>query len=370
MKKKLVSLFPIFFHDHYKFLSEQFDHSLICDEKFTHLVPKNIEIKVIPLKAVSVLSFLHRKTQLSTPVYLKGLTQVLREENPDYLVVTDFFQLFFWQCILFIRGRKHIKLILYSETKRLSRNLFPRFVMRYMLYLVTKTKAVSAIFTFTLQSYEFYTNYFQGTGIQIVLLPSPADTLSFSAKESGTHEIHSDLKVLMNARFVTYKRHIDLLRAVKLVIEKGVSISVTLVGRDESGRLEVEQKINELGLRGVIKVIDPIPYQKLPDLYQSHDVLVLPSDNEAIGMVVPEAMACGLPTITSDTVGANVYVKEGETGLIFKTGDYIALAEAITKLKDASVRKNMGQAAREHIEGYSVEKMGAKFKEALLAIND
>ena len=116
----------------------------------------------------------------------------------------------------------------------------------------------------------------------------------------------------------------------------------------------------------MVVFLEPVSHTKLVSVYHAHDVLVLPSYNEAIGMVVPEAMACGIPTITSDTVGANVYVQEGETGYVFPTSDVEALAQTLEKLCDPAELAKMGQAARERIETeFTIEKSAEKFRHAI-----
>ena len=72
--------------------------------------------------------------------------------------------------------------------------------------------------------------------------------------------------------------------------------------------------------------------QKLPSLYQSHDVFVLPSISEPWGMVVEEALNNGLPIITSDRVGcANDLVGE-KHGIIFSLNVSGALEKAICEI--------------------------------------
>ena len=70
---------------------------------------------------------------------------------------------------------------------------------------------------------------------------------------------------------------------------------------------------------------------EIPAAYAACDALVLPSDyGETWGLVVNEAMACGVPAVVSDAVGCGPdLVEEGQTGMIFPLGDIPALARAI-----------------------------------------
>jgi glycosyltransferase involved in cell wall biosynthesis len=96
----------------------------------------------------------------------------------------------------------------------------------------------------------------------------------------------------------------------------------------------------------------------MPKAYAAADCLALPSDfGETWGLVVNEAMACGLPAIVSDRVGcATDLVEDGVTGRVFRFGDVPALADAIASSAGAPERlAMMGAEARERIAGYSVE---------------
>jgi glycosyltransferase involved in cell wall biosynthesis len=70
---------------------------------------------------------------------------------------------------------------------------------------------------------------------------------------------------------------------------------------------------------------------ELPAVYGSADLLVLPSDGqETWGLVVNEAMACGIPAVVSDAVGCGPdLIEPGRTGATFPLGDVAALASAI-----------------------------------------
>jgi GalNAc-alpha-(1->4)-GalNAc-alpha-(1->3)-diNAcBac-PP-undecaprenol alpha-1,4-N-acetyl-D-galactosaminyltransferase len=101
-------------------------------------------------------------------------------------------------------------------------------------------------------------------------------------------------------------------------------------------------------------------------LYQIHDVLILPSFGEAIGSVVPEAMACGCATITSDTVGANTYVEKEKTGIIFKTGDAESLSQAICSILKNDAWNAMGIAAADRMHtAFSLNSIQDRFREAI-----
>jgi glycosyltransferase involved in cell wall biosynthesis len=90
--------------------------------------------------------------------------------------------------------------------------------------------------------------------------------------------------------------------------------------------------------------------------YLAADLLVLPSLFEPWGLVVNEAMACGLPVIVSDHVGcADDLVRHGETGVVVGAGRVTELTSAIRQLvRDAPARIRMGQATERLISDWTL----------------
>lgn len=93
---------------------------------------------------------------------------------------------------------------------------------------------------------------------------------------------------------------------------------------------------------------------ELPAIYAAADVIVLPSDaRETWGLVINEAMACGVPAVVSDTVGCGPdLVERGLTGAVFPLGDLAALARGINSVL-AFDRDRTRRALAERMETYS-----------------
>lgn len=113
-----------------------------------------------------------------------------------------------------------------------------------------------------------------------------------------------------------------------------------------AGDLGVSERVVFLGQTG---------QGDLPALYHGSDVFVLPSNSraEAFGIVNIEAMACGLPVVTTDVGSGTSWVNvDGTTGFVVPPMNPDALANAINKLRDPVVRRRMGEAgrARAHAE--------------------
>lgn len=87
------------------------------------------------------------------------------------------------------------------------------------------------------------------------------------------------------------------------------------------------------------------------DYYHAADVLVLPSRREAFGMTVLEAMACGLPVITSAAVGSAALIENKKNGFVFQHPS--ELKQMLKKLMDKKRRELMGREARKTAEKYT-----------------
>jgi glycosyltransferase involved in cell wall biosynthesis len=98
--------------------------------------------------------------------------------------------------------------------------------------------------------------------------------------------------------------------------------------------------------------------QEMPLMYRMADTFVLPSHTETWGLAVNEAFACSRAAIVSDRVGcAPDLVKHGETGYVFKCGDYLELAKLIAGLKnDGPLCETMGINDKKLIDNWSIEK--------------
>jgi glycosyltransferase involved in cell wall biosynthesis len=97
-----------------------------------------------------------------------------------------------------------------------------------------------------------------------------------------------------------------------------------------------------------VSVLGPLPQAELAARFRAADWLVLPSRNESFGMVVPEALAAGLPVVVSDRVGASELVEEGRNGWTVPAGDAGALAERLLRcVRSREELRRMRTACRE-----------------------
>ncbi len=94
----------------------------------------------------------------------------------------------------------------------------------------------------------------------------------------------------------------------------------------------------------------------LRDLYWQSSVLVLPSIEEGFGVVIAEAMACGLPVIASENSAGPDLIRDGVDGYLVPIRDVQALADRLLTLwQRPDLRREMGQAARQHVSAFTWE---------------
>jgi glycosyltransferase involved in cell wall biosynthesis len=171
--------------------------------------------------------------------------------------------------------------------------------------------------------------------------------------------------VLFCGKLQPWKRPQDALRAFAKCSLEG---SYLVFAGDGPLRTDLEAEAHALGVAHAVRFLGFVNQSNLPAVYRSSDVLVLPSEYEAFGLVVNEAMLCGCPVIVSDRVGARFdLVREGKTGFIFPVNNLEALTALLYETLTTRDRLNqMANAAREQMKGWSPEKNVEGLIEAIL----
>jgi len=158
-------------------------------------------------------------------------------------------------------------------------------------------------------------------------------------------------------KLIRKKRIFDLLEAVKIVCGTGMDIHLLVTGAGEllsnAHRIAREHHL-PVNFTGFMN------QSEIAAAYVAADCLVLPSDyGETWGLVVNEAMACGLPAIVSDRVGCGAgLIEDGITGYTFPFADVEELADRMLRCaRDRPSLWAMGQRAKKRVlRDYSVEK--------------
>jgi glycosyltransferase involved in cell wall biosynthesis len=178
--------------------------------------------------------------------------------------------------------------------------------------------------------------------------------------------------VLSVGRLVEKKGFTDLLRALRRVKDRGVRFQVRLCGEgplhDELVRLR-----DELGLHDDVELTGAQDSDEIVEALHDATAFALTprvladGDRDGIPNVLVEAMACGLPVVTTTAGGISELVEHDVNGLVSEPGDLMDIADSRARvLTDARARARLGAAARQTVErGYDTDD-SARFLEELL----
>jgi glycosyltransferase involved in cell wall biosynthesis len=162
-------------------------------------------------------------------------------------------------------------------------------------------------------------------------------------------------ELLFVGRLVEKKGLHHLLHALPRVIAECPDARLTIAGFGPE-RERLEHIVAELDLGTHVDFVGAMSQASLPTLYQRATIFVAPfveaddGDQEGLGLVVAEAMACACPVIVGNVPATQGLVDEG-TGIRVAAADHVQLARTIVGLlQDEVVRANMGRHARMHVE--------------------
>lgn len=203
---------------------------------------------------------------------------------------------------------------------------------------------------------------------KITVIPLGVETEKYDTVETkyrkDAEDILSDMpspRILFSGRFVYYKGLKYLLQAV----EKVKGISCILVG-DGPCRKDLENMASKLGISDRVLFTGHLEDSLYREIFGQTDLFVLPSvfRTEAFGLVALEAMAAGLPIITTEVgTATSVYNIDGVTGYVVDPCNARELADKIALLtEDPALRTTMGSHAREQVrKNYSAKLMIQKY---------
>jgi UDP-glucose:(heptosyl)LPS alpha-1,3-glucosyltransferase len=127
-------------------------------------------------------------------------------------------------------------------------------------------------------------------------------------------------------------------------------------GAERKGHRFAVEAVARAGSRFELAIIDQPPPCSMPDLYAAADIFLLPTLYDPFANVTLEAMAAGLPVITTRQNGAQMVIDSGKNGfLIHQLENISELSAYLMALSDAELRKNVGDAARKTAQKMSAE---------------
>ena len=181
-----------------------------------------------------------------------------------------------------------------------------------------------------------------------------------SSPEKSTSEAGQQgaIRLISAARLVEKKGFKYLIAACKSLKDKGVPFECVIAG-DGPLLAQLERQICRQNLSNFVSLTGrPLLQEDIPDFMRGGDIYCLPcvwaSDGDIDGLpqMLMEAMACGVPVISTRLVGIPDLIDDSETGLLAEPNDVDDLAEKIELLmSDKSLRSKLSVQGREKVEG-------------------
>jgi len=290
----------------------------------------------------------------------RGMKRALERSRPDVVLCGGYSYVAAWQAGLWARKRR-IPFLLWIESTAFDQ----RKRRAPVEGLKRKFFGLCSGFVVPGRSSADYLREFDVPDTKIFHAPNAVDNVLFSA---GSKEARGDAAnvrtrlelpdryFLYVGRLVEAKGVFELLDAYAKLEERARSdIGLVYVG-DGNARSELEARASKLA-PGTVRFGGFVQKEQLSLYYALADVLVFPTHSDTWGFVVNEAMACGLPVITTDVAGcASDLVKDGWNGLVVSVGNTTQLTDAMRYfiLKN-DLRSVMGERSLEQIAAFSPE---------------
>ena len=222
-------------------------------------------------------------------------------------------------------------------------------------FSIDQSDGVTAVSRFLKE--KTITNYSSNTEIEVI--PNFVDTEKFKpcAKSEFRNRIAPNgEKVLVHtSNFRVVKRVTDVIRIFEKVC-KIIPSKLMLVG-DGPDRSECERLCRQLDICENVKFLGK--QEGLVEILTSSDVFLIPSQSESFGLAALEAMAAGLPVVSSSVGGLPELVKHNETGFIAEIGDIDRMAKyVIDLLTNERKYERFSQNARKRaVEEFDISKI-------------
>jgi glycosyltransferase involved in cell wall biosynthesis len=198
-------------------------------------------------------------------------------------------------------------------------------------------------------------------GDRIEMIPNSVDLDRFHPVDEKTKKIlRQTLRIpvagpiaVFTGRLVTTKGLPLLLTVWHRLISVHPNAVLVLVGSGGLGLQNCEAELRSFVQKNALQsnVVFTGSVENVRDYLQASDFFVFPSEREAFGISVAEAMACALPVVTTSIKGLSDVVVEGETARVVPAGDGGALYDAICfVIENEAVAQAMGEAARRRAE--------------------
>jgi colanic acid/amylovoran biosynthesis glycosyltransferase len=182
---------------------------------------------------------------------------------------------------------------------------------------------------------------------KIAIVPLGVDLDHFAARPSPAGET---FEIVLVGRIESQKAQHILIRAIRLLRDRGRKVHLTLVG-DGPTRPLIEQLIRELDVVKDVELTGAQNHDKVLDYYRRANAFVCSSYAEGLPVVLMEAMAMEIPCVSTWITGIPELIRDGVDGLLVPPASPEHIADAVERLiTEPGLAERIGKAGRERIE--------------------
>jgi len=177
-------------------------------------------------------------------------------------------------------------------------------------------------------------------------------------------------RIGFSGRYGDPRKHVDLLlESVRLLVQAGHPVQLDLAGEPEA--MFLQQRLSDLGIAERVRCHPYLDPPRLARVLQGLDLFVIPSHQEGLCIAALEAMACGVPVVSTRCGGPEEFVLEGSTGQLVEA-DPEAMARAIQLIcGERAIQRRLGSGAaawvREHASPQAARRL---FRRELAALQE
>ena len=194
-------------------------------------------------------------------------------------------------------------------------------------------------------------------GLNIGVIPNGISTETFH--HEAKRELAEPIKLLTACRLISRKRIDILIHAVKYALSLGVNLQLNIAGQ---GNLmnTLKSLTNKSGVADKVNFLGRVPAEEMPGVYRQNDIFIMSSAHEGMSNAMLEAMASGMPIITTPCEGVEELI--ADNGIVVKNSSPDSMANAIKLLAtDKDKYDRMSTAATDRAANFSWEKTASEY---------
>ena len=195
--------------------------------------------------------------------------------------------------------------------------------------------------------------------VEIDVIPNGVELDRFTPAETAKKP--QILRLLTVGRLSVTKRVEILIDAVEIMHREGCEVRFTIVGGGQMQQ-KLKQIVSEKNLADIIELTGRIDPEDMPQVYRQNDIFISASMQEGMSNAMLEAMASGLPLITTRCEGVDELI--ADNGIIVNNADAREIADAVRKLADdRQLYKQMAIAAGRQAQKFTWNEVASKYIE-------